>query len=122
MTCLNSIDIETNSDCIYGLEKGEAQIRSINKGARCSSALPKIGPVYEIMKRSRSCHTIDLGQVDIDLATVSRTDDRSDGSNSSRDVLQISDQEKEPVLSSQSRMYPSSIIGKGRLLRCMIYF
>ena len=122
MTCLNSIDIETNSDCIYGLEKGIAQIRSINKGARCSSAQPKIGPVYEIMKRSRSCHTIDLGQVDIGLSTVSRTDDRSDGSNSSRDVLQISDKEKEPVLFPQSRMYPSSIIGKGRLLHGMIYF
>ena len=122
MMCLNSIDIETNSDCIYELEKGEAQIRSIKKGARCSSALPKIGPASETMKRSRSCHTIDLGQIDIDLFTVSRNDDRSDRSSSSRDVLKISDQEKEQVLSSQSRMYPSSIIGKGRLLRCMIYF
>ena len=122
MTCLHSIDIETNSDCTWGLEKEEAQIRSIKKGARCSSALPKIGPVFEIMKRSRSCHTIDLGQVDINLSTVSRTDDRSDGSNSGRDVLQITDQEKEQVLSSQSRMYPLSIIGKGRLLHWMLYF
>ena len=122
MTCLNSIDIETNSDCIYGLEKGEAQIRSIKKGARCSSALPKIGPAYETMKRSRSCHTIDLGQIDIDLSTVSRNDDRSDRSSSSRDVLKISDQEKEQVMSSQSRMYPTSIIGKGRLLRWIMYF
>ena len=122
MTCLHSIDIATNSDCIWGLEKEEAQIRSIKKGARCSSSLPKIGPVFEIMKRSRSCHTIDLGQVDIDLVTLSRTDDISEGSNSSRDVLQISDQEKEPVLSSQSRMYPSCIIGKGRLPHWIMYF
>ena len=119
MTCLNSIDVETNSDCIYGLEKEEAQIRSIKKGARCSSALPKIGPAYETMKRSRSCHTIDLGQIDIDLSTVSRNDDIS---SSSRDVLKISDQEKEQVLSSQSRMYPSTIIGKGRLLHWIMYF
>ena len=122
MTCLNSIDIDTNSDCIYGLEKEEAQIRSIKKGARCSSALPKIGPAYETMKRSRSCHTIDLGQIDIDLSTVSRNDDRSDRSSSSRDVLKISDKEKEQVLSSQSRMYPSTIIGKGRLLHWIMYF
>ena len=120
MTCLRSIDIETNSNCIRDLEKEEAQKRSIKKGARCSSALPKIGlPVFEIMKRSRSCHTIDLGQVHIDISAVSRADDRSISSNA---VIKISDQEKEQVSSSQSRMYPPSIIGKGRLLQWMMYF
>ena len=123
MTCLRSIDIETNSNCIRDLEKEEAQKRSIKKGARCSSALPKIGlPVFEIMKRSRSCHTIDLGQVHIDISSVPRADDRSEGSISSNAVIKISDQEKEQVSSSQSRMYPPSIIGKGRLLQWMMYF
>ena len=123
MTCLRSIDIETNSNGIWDLEKDEAQKRSIKKGARCSSALPKIGlPVFEIMKRSRSCHTIDLGQVDIDISSASRADDRSEGSISSNAVVKISDQEKEQVSSSQSRMYPPSIIGKGRLLQWMMYF
>ena len=122
MTCLRSIDIETNSNCIRDLEKEEAQKRSIKKGARGSSALPKIGPVFEIMKRSRSCHTIDLGQVHIDISSVPRADDRSEGSISSNAVIKISDQEKEQVSSSQSRMYPPSIIGKGRLLQWMMSF
>ena len=82
----------------------------IMKIGRCSSAVPRLSPNQEKTGKRRSCHSIDLGQLNIQCVPLNVPENTSKSKKKRLAVLKV---EKNQEALTQSRMYPPSIIGKG---------
>ena len=83
----------------------------IIKTGRCSSAAPRLSPNQEKTGKRRSCHSIDLGQLNIQCMPLNVPENTSKSKKKRLAVLKV---EKNQEALTQSRMYPPSIIGKGK--------
>ena len=103
-----------DDDVLVSEETREDKYKFIsqNRVGRCSSAIPKLGSNAEILRPRQRWNSIDLGHINIQLLPSVGSRSKSNLENNSECTV---DKRNSVAVLYPSTMYPSSIIGKGKL-------